>query len=233
MLALINGFDIEVFLLDPVIFILWSYVFVTLFLWGRGVFCGWLCPFGVMQEILSKVAGLIGLKQLKLPPLRHRILQKLKYIILAGLLVTAYFSLSLAEQLAEVEPFKTAVTLAFVRSWPFVLYAIGLLIAGLFVHKFFCRYLCPLGAGLAILGRFSLFRWLDRRKECGSPCQLCKVSCGIDSINRDGSIDYDECIQCLECIVILNDPGRCAIEMSQRKRQRRKAERELDVTMVD
>lgn len=237
MLALINGFDIEVFLLDPVIFILWSYVFVTLFLWGRGVFCGWLCPFGVMQEMLSKVTALIGIKQLKLSPLQHRILQKLKYIILAGLLVTAYFSLSLAEQLAEVEPFKTAVTLAFVRSWPFVLYAIGLLVAGLFVHKFFCRYLCPLGAGLAILGRFSLFRWLDRRKECGSPCQLCKVRCGIDSINRDGSIDYDECIQCMECIVILNNPNSCAIEMSQRKKQIKSQQREtvrrLDATMVD
>lgn len=218
LLALVDGFDITVFLLDPIIFVLWTYVFISLFLWGRGLFCGWLCPFGVMQELTSKLAKLLKIKQLKIPEQRHQRLQKLKYLILLVLLGSAFYSLSLAEKMAEIEPFKTAVTLGFVRSWPFVLYAVLLLATGLYIHKFFCRYLCPLGAGLAILGRFSVFKWLKRRKECGAPCQLCKVRCEIDSINRDGSIDYDECIQCLECIVILNDADQCAIERSQRKR---------------
>lgn len=221
LLSLLNGFDITVFLLDPILFVLWSYVFVSLFLWGRGVFCGWLCPFGVMQEIIAKLAVLLKIKQFKVAPRAHAWLQKLKYVVLLGLLGVAFGSLSLAEQLAELEPFKTAVTLVFVRSWPFVLYALLLLAAGLFIHKFFCRYLCPLGAGLAILGRFSLFKWLHRREECGSRCQLCKVRCEIDSINRDGSIDYDECIQCMECIVILNNADQCAIELSQQKRKRK------------
>ena len=56
----------------------------------------------------------------------------------------------LAERLAEVEPFKTAIILNFVRAWPFVAYAVALLVAGLFVERFYCRYLCPLGAALAI-----------------------------------------------------------------------------------
>lgn len=218
LLALVDGFDITVFLLDPIIFVLWTYVFISLFLWGRGLFCGWLCPFGVMQELISKLAKLLKIKQLKISEQRHQRLQKLKYLILMVLVGSAFFSLGLAEKMAEIEPFKTAVTLAFVRSWPFVLYAVLLLAMGLYIHKFFCRYLCPLGAGLAILGRFSVFRWLKRRQECGAPCQLCKVRCEIDSINRNGSIDYDECIQCLECIVILNDADQCAIERSQRKR---------------
>ena len=221
LLALKNGFDIQVFLLDPVLFVLWSYIFVTLFLWGRGVFCGWLCPFGVLQEMVAKLAGWLKIKQWKLSPLWHSRLQKLKYLILLVLVASAFWSVSLAERLAEIEPFKTSITLYFVRSWPFVLYAILLLGVGLFIHKFYCRYLCPLGAGLAVLGRFSLFKWLRRRTECGSPCQLCRVRCEIDSINRDGSIDYDECIQCMECIVILNNPDQCAIELSQSKRQRR------------
>ncbi len=220
LLSIVDGFDITVFLLDPIIFVLWSYVFISLFLWGRGLFCGWLCPFGVMQELTSKLAKLLKIRQLKIPAKRHQQLQKLKYLILVVLVGCAFYSLSLAEQLAEIEPFKTAVTLAFVRSWPFVLYAVLLLAAGLYIHKFFCRYLCPLGAGLAVLGRFSLFKWLQRRKECGSPCQLCKVRCEIDSINRDGSIDYDECVQCLECIVILNNADQCAIERSQQKQRR-------------
>ncbi|MEH6576152.1 MAG: 4Fe-4S binding protein [Amphritea sp.] len=221
LLSLYNGFDIRVFLLDPILFVLWSYVFVTLFLWGRGVFCGWLCPFGVMQEITSKLASVFKIKQLKIAPHTHRWLQKLKYLLLVMLVGVTFYSLSLAEQLAELEPFKTAVTLVFVRSWPFVLYAVLLLATSLFIHKFFCRYLCPLGAGLAILGRFSLFKWLHRREECGSRCQLCKVRCEIDSINRNGSIDYDECVQCMECIVILNNADQCAIEMSQQKKQRK------------
>ena len=220
LLALVDGFDIRVFLLDPIIFVLWTYVFISLFLWGRGLFCGWLCPFGVMQELTSKLAKLLKIKQLKISEQRHQRLQKLKYLILLVLVGSALFSLSLAEKMAEIEPFKTAVTLAFVRSWPFVLYAVLLLAAGLYIHKFFCRYLCPLGAGLAILGRFSIFKWLKRRKECGAPCQLCKVRCEIDSINRDGSVDYDECVQCLECIVILNNADQCAIERSQRKQKK-------------
>jgi len=232
LLALVDGFDIRVFLLDPILFILWSYVFVTLFIWGRGVFCGWLCPFGVMQELLSALANKLKIRQWKVAPRWHLRLQKAKYLILAGLVGCAFYSLSLAEQLAEVEPFKTAVTLVFVRSWPFLLYAVLILGLGLFIHKFFCRYLCPLGAGLAVLGRFSMFHWLHRRVECGSPCQLCKVRCEIDSIKRDGSIDYDECIQCMECIVILNNEDRCAIEMSQKKRQQKQAQR-LNTVEID
>ena len=50
------------------------------------------------------------------------------------------------KQLAEVEPFKTSIVLKFAREWPFVVYALTLLAAGLFVERFFCRYMCPLGA---------------------------------------------------------------------------------------
>lgn len=221
LLSLLDGFDINVFLLDPILFVLWSYIFVTLFLWGRGVFCGWLCPFGVLQEITAKLASVLQIRQVRIAPALHHRLQKLKYLLLVILVGASFYSLSLAERLAELEPFKTTVTLLFVRSWPFVLYAVLLLVTSLFIHKFFCRYLCPLGAGLAILGRFSLFKWLHRRRECGSPCQLCKVRCGIDSINRDGSIDYDECVQCMECIVILNSADQCAIERSAQKKQRK------------
>jgi NosR/NirI family nitrous oxide reductase transcriptional regulator len=125
---------------------------------------------------------------------------------------TSFYSLSLAEKLAEVEPFKTSLTLNFVRYWPFVLYAALLLLLSLKIHKFYCRYLCPLGAGLAIIGRFPLLKWLTRRKECGSPCQLCRnKKCDIDAINQDGSIDYGECIQCLECLVTIESPKLCVV----------------------
>jgi NosR/NirI family nitrous oxide reductase transcriptional regulator len=212
LLSIVNGFRLEVFLLDPIIFILWVFVFISLFIFGRGLFCGWLCPFGALQELMGLLAKKLSIRQIKISPKHHKHAQKIKYIILFVLVGTSFYSLSLAEKLAEVEPFKTSLTLNFVRYWPFVLYAMLLLLFSLKIHKFYCRYLCPLGAGLAIIGRFPLLKWLTRRKECGSPCQLCRnKKCDIDAINQNGSIDYGECIQCLECLVTIESPKLCVV----------------------
>jgi NosR/NirI family nitrous oxide reductase transcriptional regulator len=108
--------------------------------------------------------------------------------------------------------------LLFVRHWPFVVYAVGLRVIGMFINKFYCRYLCPLGARLAIIGRLRLLSWLDRVELCGTPCQHCKNACGINAIRKDGRIDYDECIQCLECVVILNDEEQCVDKRLQNKK---------------
>nr|WP_194437791.1 4Fe-4S binding protein [Vibrio fluminensis] len=220
--SLYNGFQIEVFLLDPIIFLLWCFVFSTLFLWGRGLFCGWLCPFGALQELMALLATKLKLKQWRVKHDTHRYARLIKYALLFALIITSFYSLTVAEQLSEVEPFKTSITLNFIRYWPFTLYALGLLFLGLKIHKFYCRYLCPLGAGLAILGRYPLFKWLERRKECGSPCHLCRSKkCGIDAINLDGSINYSECVQCMECLVTIKDPSVCVVNKYGRKNQTR------------
>lgn len=213
LLDLVDGFSIEVYLLDPVIFVLWSFVFLSLFIVGRGLYCGWLCPFGALQEIMAVVAQYLKIRQIRIKPAYHKYAQKIKYVVLVGLLATSFYSLTLAEKLAEIEPFKTSITLYFVRYWPFVLYALLLLGLSLKIHKVYCRYLCPLGAGLAILGRFPLITLLERREECGNPCQLCKQKkCGVDAIEQDGSIDYAECVQCFECVVTLDNPNLCKID---------------------
>ena len=217
--AIKNGFDITIFLLDPVIFILWIVTFVSLFIWGRGLFCGWLCPFGALQEMASWCGKKLGIKQIRISENKHRKLIYLKYPILIGLVAVSFYELSLAERLAEVEPFKTSITLVFVRHWPFVLYALALLVGGMFIHKFYCRYLCALGAGLAILGALRRFEWLKRIPFCGSPCQTCHHRCEIKAIKRDGQIDYNECVQCLECIVILNSEDQCADTLLKRKKK--------------
>lgn len=217
-LSLWDGFQIEVFLLDPVIFILWVFVFISLFLFGRGLYCGWLCPFGALQEMMGLLATKLRIKQIKIKDQHHKFGLKIKYFILIGIVISSFYSYTLAEVLSEVEPFKTSITLFFVRYWPFVLYAVALLLLSLKVHKVYCRYLCPLGAGLAVVGRFPIFKLLRRRSECGSPCQLCRQrKCGIDAINKDGSIDYAECIQCLECVVTLDNPNLCKIDKYKKR----------------
>ncbi|MGD1927172.1 MAG: hypothetical protein ACFB03_23750 [Paracoccaceae bacterium] len=90
-----------------------------------------------------------------------------------------------------------------------MLYAAFWLVLGLVVFKAFCRYLCPLGAFLAIGGLVRRWDWIPRRAECGTPCQLCKVRCSYKAIERDGRIRYDECFQCLDCVTIHEDARTC------------------------
>jgi len=100
-----------------------------------------------------------------------------------------------------------------------VLYAIGLLVLGAFSYKFFCRYLCPLGAGLAVLGRVRLWSWLPRREQCGKPCQTCRHRCDYGAIAPGGSIRYDECFQCMDCVVIYQSDEKCAPLILEKKRR--------------
>ena len=146
--ALLSGFRWELFLLDPMVFLLWSFVAISMLFWGRGVFCGWLCPFGTLQELTNQLARRLGIKQIEIPFGLHERLWMIKYVAFVGILAISLRSIITAFQFAEVEPFKTAITMKFLREWPFVLYAASLLFAGLFIERFYCRYLCPLGAAL-------------------------------------------------------------------------------------
>ena len=197
--ALLSGFRWELFLLDPMVFILWSFVAISMLFWGRGVFCGWLCPFGALQELLNDLARRLGVKQIEIPFGLHERLWMIKYVIFLGLLAVSLSSIITAFGLAEVEPFKTTITMKFMRDWPFVVYAAILLAAGLFIERFFCRYLCPLGGALAIPARMRMFEWLKRYRECGAECQICARNCTVQAIHPLGQINPNECIYCLQC----------------------------------
>jgi NosR/NirI family nitrous oxide reductase transcriptional regulator len=222
--ALVTQFSWEYFLAAPLIFLLWCSVAAGLLFWGRGPFCGWLCPFGALQEFVSIAAKRLRVPQIEVPWGLHERLWPLKYIIFLVLFGLSFYSMALAEQLAEVEPFKTAIVLKFAREWPFVLYAAGLLVIGAFIERFFCRYLCPLGAALAIPGRIRTFEWLRRWPECGSPCQRCAKSCPVQAIHPEGHIDVNECIYCMHCQELYWDDQRCPHMIQLRlKRERRQA----------
>ncbi len=222
--SLRTDFSWDYFLMDPLVFILWFSVAASLLFWGRGAFCGWLCPFGALQELASKVAKALGVRQITVPFGLHQRLWPIKYMIFLVLFGLSLYSLALAEQASEVEPFKTAIILHFLREWWFVLFAVALIVAGLFIERFFCRYLCPLGAALAIPGRLRMFDWLKRYKECGNPCRRCANECPVQAIHPEGHINPNECIQCLHCQVLYHHDRKCPVMIQKRlKRERRDA----------
>jgi len=216
--ALLSGFRWETFLIEPVIFVLWSFVALGMLFWGRGVYCGWLCPFGALQELTNEVAQRLGVPQVQVPFAIHERLWAIKYTLFLAILALSFYSMEQALVLAEVEPFKTAMTLRFVRAWPFVLFALALLAAGLFIERFYCRYLCPLGAALAIPAKLKLFDWLSRRPQCGRECRLCETKCTVGAIDPIGRINPNECVLCLRCQMIYHDPKTCIVLKNRARR---------------
>ena len=223
--ALLTGFQWALFLLDPLIFLLWGFVAVGLLFWGRGVFCGWLCPFGALQELLNMAAQRLRIPQLPIPFALHERLWPIKYILFLGLFAVSLHSMTLAFRLAEVEPFKTAIALKFLRDWPYLLYAVGLLGIGLLVPRFFCRYLCPLGAALAIPARLRMFEWLKRRAQCGRECRICASRCPVQAIHPLGQINPNECIHCLNCQTLYYDATTCPPLVARTQRRARASQR--------
>jgi NosR/NirI family transcriptional regulator, nitrous oxide reductase regulator len=208
----------SLFLSDPFIFIFWCFIIVSVFFWGRGMFCGWLCPYGALTEIAHRLAGALGLKrfQRKLPQGLHDKLKWVKYGVFVVLLAVSFYSMEWAEKLAEIEPFKTTFLVGvWNRSWPFVTFWGLLLAASLIVERPFCKYLCPLGASLAIP---STFRWwgLKRKAECG-PCAACGNGCDSQAIDKAGRIDQRECMLCLDCMVMYYDDKSCPPLVKERK----------------
>ncbi|NTV12035.1 MAG: 4Fe-4S binding protein, partial [Zoogloea sp.] len=223
--ALLFQWKWELFLSDPFIFLFWIFIIVTVFVWGRGLFCGWLCPFGSLSEVLFKAGRALGLKrfQFMLPKALHDRLKWGKYIAFWGLLAVSFFSMGLAEKLAEIEPFKTTFLVGiFNRSWPYSLFAASLLGLSMFTERPFCKYLCPLGGALAMP---STFRWfgLKRKSECHG-CTACARGCGSLAIDKDGVIDQRECLLCLDCMVMYYDDHSCPPLVHERKRRTRAGE---------
>jgi NosR/NirI family nitrous oxide reductase transcriptional regulator len=228
------GFTWDAFLMDPLVFIQWFAVAAALLFWGRGAYCGWLCPFGALQEITNRIARALKVPQWTLPWGLHERLWPVKYMIFLGLFGVSLASMPMAEKLAEVEPFKTAIILKFMRDWPFVVFALILLVIGLFIERFYCRYLCPLGAALAIPARMRMFDWLRRYRDCGSPCQTCAHECPVQAIHPTGEINPNECVNCLHCQVLYQSDAKCPVIIRQLKRRAKdRATQEADAGALE
>jgi NosR/NirI family nitrous oxide reductase transcriptional regulator len=213
--------DLSAFSLDPLTVIILAFAGVGLLLLGRGVFCGWLCPFGALQELLNKAARRVGVKQIRLPKTLNERLWALKYLLVIALLGLALVDTERAARAVEIEPFNTAIMLGFARHWPYTVFAILVLGAGLFVERFFCRYVCPLGGGLALIGRWHVLKWFKRRPECGRDCAKCQPLCPVQAISDDGTINLSECFHCMACQTAYHDVHFCPPLVNRRERSER------------
>ena len=205
-----DGFQLDLYLSDPVQFVFWCAIAVSLIWFGRGWFCGWICPYGSLLELTHRLSRRILPKKYNynFPPKVNEALSKLRYVIFFTLIGISMFSVEMAERLTEVEPFKTTWLVGiFSREWYLTLYWFAMFGIGIFIYRFFCRYLCPLGALFSLASYFQIDR-IKRYDACKS-CNACEVQCDTMAINRKGEIDRYECYSCFECEQAYHDDKVC------------------------
>ncbi|UUV19698.1 4Fe-4S binding protein [Fusobacteria bacterium ZRK30] len=179
-----------------------TFLVITL---GR-IFCGWICALGTLQDIFGKIGMRFFKKRYHLPKSLDSVLRYLKYIVLVGII---YFTWKTGQLvISSIDPFVAYSHLT--AGWEELLneYLIGfgillaMLLFSLFYERLFCRYLCPLGAYYAIMGRFSLLK-IKRNKNVCVNCKKCDRECPaaleISSVNK---INKSECISCMNCVEV-------------------------------
>jgi polyferredoxin len=193
-------------------------VFVTI-IFGR-FFCGWICPFGAIHQFVGylgnrgkKIAERIRLNT-------YRKAQGIKYLVLVFFLSAAAFpSIAASLQTGLLDPIPlvtrcfqlvllpifdrgTYLTSVNVRYYEygwliFAVFAAAVLL-NLVIPRFYCRFICPLGAFLGIINRFSIWRIGKNKSECIN-CKLCEKSCE-GGCEPAGRMRISECVLCFNCL---------------------------------
>ena len=168
------------------------------------VFCGWFCAFGALQGVF----GWIGRKLLKrrfvVPAKLDRALRWLKYPILVGIVAWTWQTGTLVirpyDPLAAFGHMSAGLTAVWTEFAVGLVILVVVMIASMFYERVFCKYVCPLGAVNAILGRLPLFRLKRVESTCIS-CSRCDASCPMNiDVSTAGAIGSPECISCMECV---------------------------------
>ncbi len=184
----------SVVMTDLPLFMLVIFTLVTTLLWGR-VFCSSLCPFGALQDILTRLMPRHF--HYTVPAWIHDRAIYIKYVVLALLLVMAVAASEISI-FQYFEPFGTA----FFFSPSIVLWIIliATLLASTVIKRFYCRYACPLGAALGVMSLVSPLR-IKRVAQC-KMCKVCEHACPTGAI-RGPTIDFKECVRCDVCEIKL------------------------------
>jgi uncharacterized protein with FMN-binding domain len=173
-------------------------------LMGR-FFCGWFCAFGTYNDWIHLISKHVFKIKFKVNEKVDSVLKYVKYIILLMLLiVTCTLGSNILEgtspwdAFAQITDFKTVISTLVIGLILLVLITIG----ALFVERFFCRYLCPLGAVFSIVSKISILKINKPTENCGK-CRACTSVCSMGiPLYKKESVKGGECIECLKCIEI-------------------------------
>lgn len=168
-------------------------------------FCGWICPFGALQDGLTWLRKKLHLPTLVVPTRLDRVLRWGRFVTLGFIL---YFSVTTAKLwFADWDPYVNLFGLGWLfgetEKLPLALSVLGVtIVASLLVERAWCRYLCPFGAVFKVLGLFSLTRIRRSTKAC-TDCTLCDRPCpvAIEPSKAKPMVSTD-CIGCLDCVAV-------------------------------
>lgn len=175
---------------------------------GR-VFCGWMCAFGALGDWIYQFSAFLQKKtKRKLPKISERmvhILQKIKYVVLLGIMLLCFMGSS--NIVTTYSPW-TIFSLLMAGQFQIAGYAVGgvillLILIGMSVQeRFFCQFLCPMGAVFSLLPELPLFRWKRKEENCIRNCQACKKMCPVQIKLQENPLQEGECIRCGRCTQI-------------------------------
>jgi len=172
-------------------------------------FCGFLCAFGTMGDFFWYLGSKLKLQRPKIGTRADRILKNVKYVLLGGIVLIVW-TLGASILGGTGNPWTVFGMLTSLSGWTdmTVLLSIGALllllivVGSMYIERFFCRYLCPLGAVFAIVSRFRLFKIRKPREKCGA-CRACTKRCSMGiSLYRTNVVTSAECIDCMNCVEI-------------------------------
>lgn len=178
-------------------------VLITLFF--RSGFCGWLCPFGTVQDVFRYLGKKLPfekkIRKLGRKPLfvsLDKYLRYFKYFVLVFAVGGAIYFTDLIFR--DYDPFVAFIKVAEIESWFALGLLIFILILSLFIDRPWCKYACPLGAVIGIIGKISPMRFKRNESDCTN-CNLCTKACPMNiNVTKHNSIKSIDCNSCMKCM---------------------------------
>ena len=200
--------------------LLWAVAVIVLTIVFGRFFCGWLCPFGAIHHFVGYLANRKKTAVQRIRLNKYRKAQCIKYVVLIVLLFMAAFpSLAATLQTGLLDPmplvsrsfnllllpivdrsvnFISVSARFYEGAWLIMSVFLTAVLLNLVIPRFYCRFVCPLGALFGIISRFAIWRIGEKEGDC-TDCKLCEKSCE-GACEPRGKIRISECVLCFNCL---------------------------------